>query len=45
MIICGIIWKLKSKIVEVETAFLHCDLEEEIYIDCPQGLEHEADEY
>jgi hypothetical protein len=33
-------WKLKSKIIDVETAFLHGDLDEEIFMDCPQGFEH-----
>ena len=28
-----------GKIIDTEVAFLHGDLEEEIYMDCPQGLE------
>jgi Reverse transcriptase (RNA-dependent DNA polymerase) len=28
----------------VETAFLHGDLDEVIYMDCPKGLEHEESE-
>jgi len=39
MIVLRIIFKLKSRIVDVETAFLHRDLEEEIYMACPEGLE------
>ena len=27
-----------AKIVDVETAFLYRDLEEEIYMECPQGM-------
>ena len=28
----------------VETAFLHGDLKEQIYMDCPEGMEHKEDE-
>ena len=39
MIILQMVWKLKAKIIDVETAFLHGDLKEEIFMDCPQGLD------
>jgi hypothetical protein len=44
MLIAEIVWKLQSKIVDVETAYLHGDLEEEIYMDCPEGPEHDKSE-
>ena len=34
----------ESLIFDVETAFLLGDLEEEIYMDCPKGMDHEDDE-
>jgi hypothetical protein len=44
MLVAELKWKLKSKIVDVESAFLNGDLEEEIYMDCPDGMEHDPDE-
>jgi Reverse transcriptase (RNA-dependent DNA polymerase) len=35
---------LSSKIIDIETAFLNGDLEEEIYMDAPEGLDAASDE-
>jgi hypothetical protein len=43
LIAAMIVWKLDAKIVDVETAFLHGDLEEDIYMDCPPGMKNEPD--
>ena len=44
MMTCAIIWKLQQCIIDITTAFLHGDLEEEIYMHCPSGVQHEEDE-
>ena len=44
MLVAELKWKLKSKIVDVESAFLNGDLEEEIYMDCPDGMEHDPED-
>jgi hypothetical protein len=33
------VWNLKAKIIDIETAFLHGDLEERIYIEIPRGMQ------
>ena len=40
MMMCG----LKAKNVDVETAFLHGNLDEEIYMEAPQGIRAKEDE-
>lgn len=44
VLICMIVWQLDALIFDVVTAFLTGDLEEEIYMECPEGLDHEDDE-
>jgi Reverse transcriptase (RNA-dependent DNA polymerase) len=44
MIICMLLWKMDALIFDVETAFLNGDLEEEIYMDSPKGMDHAPDE-
>ena len=44
LIIMMILNKLVAKIFDVVTAFLLGDLNEDLYMDCPDGMEHEPDE-
>ena len=44
LIIAMLLWNLDAKIVDVETAFLMGDLEENIYMDAPQGSGLSKDE-
>jgi hypothetical protein len=38
MLIANLVWDMTSTVADIETAFLHCDLDEEIHIDVPMGL-------
>ena len=38
MIAIMMMCRLKTKIVDVETTFLHGDLDEEIYMEAPEGI-------
>jgi hypothetical protein len=44
MLVAELKWKLKSKVVDVESAFLNCNLEEKIYMDCLDGTEHDPED-
>ena len=38
MLIAKLVWNMTSTVVDIEMAFLHGDLDEEIYMDIPMGL-------
>ena len=40
----SMMYRKKRVIFDIDVAFLNGDLEEEIFMDCPKGLEHEEDE-
>jgi hypothetical protein len=37
-----IIWNLEASTVNVETAFLHCELQEGIYMNIPEGMSYDS---
>jgi hypothetical protein len=42
MLIAKLIWNLEASIVNVETAFLHGELQEKIYINIPEGMSYDS---
>jgi hypothetical protein len=38
MLITKFVWDMTSTVVDIETAFLHGDLDEKIYMEVPKGL-------
>jgi len=44
LLIILIVLRLEGKLIDVETAFLYGNLEEEIYMDCPEGMITDGDE-
>jgi hypothetical protein len=42
ILIAKLVWNMTCTVVDIETAFLHVDLDEEIYMEVPKGLEIES---
>jgi len=44
LLVAMLIWKMDTIIIDVETTFLHRELDKEIYMDLPAGLDGKSDE-
>jgi Reverse transcriptase (RNA-dependent DNA polymerase) len=44
LLVIMLTWKLKAKVVDIKTAFLHGDLKKTIYMEIPKGMEASIDE-
>jgi Reverse transcriptase (RNA-dependent DNA polymerase) len=44
LLVMMLTWNFKAKVVDIETAFLHGDLKETIYMEIPNGMEANIDE-
>ena len=44
LLVAMLVWNLKAKIIDVETAFLHGDLKEEIFMEIPQGMDADKED-
>jgi Reverse transcriptase (RNA-dependent DNA polymerase) len=42
MLIFNLIWDLQARIVDAETTILHGDLQEEIYMSVPEGMNQDS---
>ena len=44
LLVAMLVWNLKAKIIDVETAFLHGDLKEEIFMEIPKGMDADKED-
>jgi hypothetical protein len=42
MLIEKLIWNLEASIIDVETSFLHGEIQEKIYMNIPEGMSYDS---